>query len=714
MLTLGRASLVLALAVALVGIVSSLYGARAARPEWVAVGRRSMYALFGVLTVTMVVLEAAFLGSDFSFRLVAGHSSTTTPTFYKLTALWSSQEGSLLLWVWLLSGWASLALAVTRKQLREIAPYATAVLLGLGGFFVSLTLLLAHPIQLLDPAPVEGNGLTPLLRHPSMMIHPPMLYSGYTLATIPFAFALGALFTRRLDAAWLRCIRRFALLGWLCLGAGILLGARWSWSELGWGGYWAWDPVENASLLPWLTGTAFLHSLMIQEKRGMLRVWNISLVLATGILAIMGTFLVRSGILESIHAFGASTLGIPFLALLAVLMVSSAALVLTRRDELRSEHRLDSLFSREAAFLFNNLALVGLCFVIMWGTFFPLISELATGRKASVGPPWFDRYTVPLAIALVFLSGIGPAIAWRRATPRNLRRNFLVPLAAAGVAFVIGWALAGEPKVTTLAMFSAVGFAVAAVGQEFWRGARARRAATGASLPIALATLVSRNRRRYGGYLVHVGIALLFLGVAASSALQDVRDVRLRPGQSVRVKDYDIRYVRATGGLDHEKLSLGALLRVSKDGHHVATLAPSRGYYPAPDARQFGPIGRYFAGEATSEVGLKTGVERDIWTSVEPDIDSFAPMVDGIDRRFPLADGAAQGVLLGVIAERYRLDPPPAGFRMIVSPLVTWIWLGGLVAITGALVALWPRPERARAWALAISKPRLGRAVGRA
>jgi cytochrome c-type biogenesis protein CcmF len=713
-LTLGRASLVLALAIALVGIGGSLYGARTRRGEWVTVGRRSMYALFGVLTVTMVVLEAAFLRSDFSFRLVASHSSTTTPTFYKLTALWSSQQGSLLLWVWLLSGWASLALAATRKQLREIAPYATAVLLGLGGFFVSLILLLAHPIQLLDPAPVQGNGLTPLLRHPSMMIHPPMLYSGYTLATIPFAFALGALITGRLDAAWLRSVRRFALLGWLCLGAGILLGARWSWSELGWGGYWAWDPVENASLLPWLTGTAFLHSLMIQEKRGMLRVWNVSLVLATGILAIMGTFLVRSGILESIHAFGASTLGIPFLALLGVLMVSSAALVLTRRDELRSEHRLDSLFSREAAFLFNNLALVGLCFVIMWGTFFPLISELATGRRASVGPPWFDRYTVPLAIGLVFLSGIGPAIAWRRATPRSLRRNFLFPLAAAGVSFVAGWTVAGEPKLTTLGMFSAAAFAVAAVGQEFWRGARARHAATGASLPIALATLVSRNRRRYGGYLVHVGMALLFLGVAASSAFQDVRDVRLRPGQSVNVKDYEIRYVRATGKLDQEKLSLGALLQVSKDGHRVATLAPSRGYYPSPDARQFGPIGRYFEGEATSEVGLKTGVEQDIWTSVEPNIDSFAPMVDGIDRRFPLADGAAQGLLLGVIAERYRLDPPPAGFRMIVSPLVTWIWLGGLVAIAGALVALWPRPERARAWVLAASKPRLGRAVGRA
>jgi cytochrome c-type biogenesis protein CcmF len=708
-LTLGRASLVLALAIALVGIASSLYGARAGRREWVAVGRRSVYALFGVLTVTMVVLEAAFLRSDFSFRLVASHASTTTPTFYKLTALWSSQEGSLLLWVWLLSGWSSLALAATFKRLREIAPYATAVLLGLGGFFVSLMLLFAHPLQLLDPPAVEGNGLSPLLRHPSMMIHPPLLYSGYTLAAIPFAFALGALITRRLDAAWLSATRRFALLGWLCLGGGILLGARWSWSELGWGGYWAWDPVENASLLPWLTGTAFLHSLMIQEKRGMLRVWNVSLVLATGILAIMGTFLVRSGILESIHAFGASTLGIPLLGLLGVLIVSSVALVLTRRDGLRSEARLDSLFSREAAFVLNNLALVGLCFVIVWGTFFPLISELVTGRQASVGAPWFDRYTVPLAITLVVLSGIGPAIAWRRATLGSLRRSFAFPLTAAGIALVIGWTLAGE-KATALAMFCAAAFALAAVSQEFWRGARARRAATGAPLAVALATLVGRNRRRYGGYLVHVGMALLFGGVAASSAFQNLRDVRLRPGQTVRVGGHEIRYVRATAELDREKLSLGALLQVSKDGHAVATLAPSRGYYPSPDARQFGPTGRYFEGEATSEVGLKTGTQRDIWASVEPDIDSFAPMVDGIDQRFPLADAEAQALLLNVIAERYRLDPPPAGFRVIVSPLVMWIWLGGLVAIAGALVALWPKPSRAHARVLATSKPRLRRA----
>jgi cytochrome c-type biogenesis protein CcmF len=714
-LTLGRASLVLALAIALAGIASSLYGARARRPEWVAVGRNSMYALFGALTVTMLVLEAAFLRSDFSFRLVAGHSSTTTPAFYKLTALWSSQEGSLLLWVWLLSGWASLALLATRKRLREIAPYATAMLLGFAGFFVSLILLLAHPIQLLDPPAVEGNGLQPLLRHPSMMIHPPMLYSGYTLFTIPFAFALGALLTRRLDAAWIRSTRRFALVAWLCLGVGILLGARWSWSELGWGGYWAWDPVENASLLPWLTGTAFLHSLMIQEKRGMLRVWNVSLVLATGILAIMGTFLVRSGILESIHAFGASTLGIPFLALLGVLMVGSVALVLTRREELRSEARLDSLFSREAAFLLNNLALVGLCFVIMWGTFFPLISEAATGRQASVGAPWFDRYTVPLAIALVVLSGIGPVIAWRRATLGNLRRNFLAPIGAAAVALGLSWALGVASKPTSLAMFCAAAFALAAVGQEFWRGAQARRLATGGSLPVALAALVGRNRRRYGGYLVHAGMALLFLGVAASSAFQQVRDVRLEPGQSVNIQGNEIRYVKATSQVDREKLSLGALLRVNNDGREVATLAPSRGYYPSPDVRAFGPLGRYFEGEATSEVGLETGLERDIWTSVEPNIDSFGAMIDGIDRRFPLANAAAQGLLVNAVAERYRLDPPPAGFRMIVSPMVTWIWLGGLVAIAGALIAVWPRPQRAFGWVTAAaSSARFGRAAGRA
>src|SRR4051794_37905832 len=463
MAELGRALLILALIAALYGLGASVHGARlgALGPgaAWAASGRRAAWALAGFLTLAFVLLEVAFLRSDFSFAVVSSHSSTTTPLFYRATAIWSSQEGSLLLWVWLLSMWSGLALFFLRRRLAEIAPVATAILLGLASFFLTLLIFSpdAQPFAQLASAPAEGAGLNPLLRHPAMMIHPParrrgggaalpppppppammppppLLYSGYTLSAIPFAFALGALATKRLGAEWLSFVRRFALAGWFFLGIGILLGARWSYSELGWGGYWAWDAVENASLLPWLTGTAFLHSAMIQEKRGMLKIWNVSLVLATGVLAVLGTFLVRSGVLDSIHAFGASTLGAPFLALVGVMLLASVVLVTLRRDGLRSEHRIDSLLSRESVFLLQNLILVGVAFAVFWGTFFPLISEALTGTRHALGPPWFDRYTVPLALVLVLLTGVGPLIAWRRATPSNLRRSFLVP---AGVAVV--------------------------------------------------------------------------------------------------------------------------------------------------------------------------------------------------------------------------------------------------------------------------------------
>src|SRR5918992_396502 len=413
MASAGFLSLVAALAICIYGIGASLYGARTGRREYVASGRRAVYALAGMLIVAMLILQAAFVRSDFSFELVATHSSTTTPLFYRLTAVWSSQEGSLLLWVLLLAFWSSAILFLTRRKLREVAPYATAVLLGFGAFFCGLLVFLESPFTTLAAPPAEGAGLNPLLRHPSMMIHPPMLYSGYTLFAVPFAFAIGA------------------------------LGARWSYMELGWGGYWAWDPVENASLMPWLTGTAFLHSVMIQEKRGMLKVWNVSLVLATGVLAILGTFLVRSGILDSIHAFGASTLGVPFLVLIVAMIAGSIFLVASRAGELRSEHRLDSLLSREAVFLLNNLVLVLLCAAIFWGTFFPLISEALTGRRASIGPPWFDQFTVPLALVLVLLSGIGPLIAWRRATAANLRRNFRWPVAVAAAALAVALVTGG-------------------------------------------------------------------------------------------------------------------------------------------------------------------------------------------------------------------------------------------------------------------------------
>jgi len=708
---LGRACLILALGVALYGIAASLYGVRTGRREWVASGRRAVYALAFLVTVAFVVLEVAFLRSDFSFDVVASHSSTTTPTFYKVTAVWSSQEGSLLLWIWLLSLSSSLVLFLTRHRLREVAPWATATLLGFGAFFALLLVAFAPPFGQTATPPLEGAGLNPLLRHPSMMIHPPMLYSGYTLFAVPFAFCVGALIARRLDAEWIRSTRRFTLAAWLFLGVGVLLGARWSYSELGWGGYWAWDPVENASLMPWLTGTAFLHSVMIQERRGMLKVWNASLILATGILAVLGTFLVRSGILDSIHAFGASTLGVPFVIFIGVLIAGSVALVISRRVELRSEHRLDSLLSRESIFLINNLVLVGLCFVIFWGTFFPLIAEALTGTKASVGPPWFDRYTVPLVLALVLLSGVGPVVAWRRATLASLRRTLLWPAVAAAVVLVVLVPLGAGDRPLALAMFALAAFVASVVGQELWRGVRARMAMSDDPAPLALVALVRRNRRRYGGYLVHVGIAILFVGVAASSAFRHARDVRLSPGQSAKVGGYDLRYVKPTAELANEKISLGAVVDVRKDGEQVTTLRPTRGFYPSRDVEQFGPIGRYFEGEATSEVGLRAGPTRDLWTAIQPDIQPLMPIIAEGNRRFAQSSGDVQGLVIAAIAARYERQPPPATFRIIVSPLVTWIWVGALIAVGGALIAIWPVGAGARRRATAGYAARVAREI---
>jgi cytochrome c-type biogenesis protein CcmF len=463
MAPLGRVCLLLALAVCAYGIGAAVYGVRRGRPEFSDSARRAMYCLAGILTLAFALLELAFLRDDFTFNTVADTSSRTTPALYRAAAVWSSQEGSLLLWAWLLSLWSSLALFLLRHRMREVASYATAILLGLAGFFLSLMIFYASPFATTHPAPAEGAGLDPLLRFPTMVIHPPILYSGYTLCTIPLALGAGALLARRLDADWTRFTRRFAFAAWLLLGAGILLGARWSYSVLGWGGYWGWDAVENASLMPWLTGTALLHSLMIQEKRGMLKVWNMSLVLATGTLAVMGTFLVRSGILNSIHAFGGATLGVPFVTLIGVLVAGSIYLVVSRRAMLRSQHRLEALLSREAIFLANNLVLVGLCFVIFWGTYFPLISEAFTGHEASVGPPWFDRYTVPLALLLVLLSGVGPVIAWRRATLANARRNFLAPLLLGLATPAVLLAAGVQTKPAALTMFGCAAFVLAAV-----------------------------------------------------------------------------------------------------------------------------------------------------------------------------------------------------------------------------------------------------------
>jgi cytochrome c-type biogenesis protein CcmF len=716
---IGYACLVVGLVTMAYAAVASIYGARSGQRQFVVSGRYAFYCLAGLTITAVVILQSAYLRNDFHYSLVATNSSTDTPTFYKLTAMWSSQAGSLLLWAFVLSIFSSVVLHLTRHRHRDIAPYAQSVLAVIAGFFLSLMVFYSSPFDTLSPAPVEGNGLEPLLRHPAMMFHPPMLYSGYVGFTIPFAFCIGALIARRTDAEWIRSTRRFALIAWTFLGVGIMLGALWSYSELGWGGYWAWDPVENASLMPWLAGTAFLHSIMVQEKRGMLKVWNVSLIIGTFVLALVGTFLVRSGVLDSIHAFGASTLGTPFLVFIGVVLAGSVALVVSRLDDLKSEAKIDSFFSREAFFLMNNLVLVGLCFVIFWGTFFPLISEAVTGNKASVGPPWFDRYTVPLALILVLLAGIGPVIAWRRVTLAGMRRVLVGPLVAAAVALVLLLAFSSASSdVPSLLMFVLAAFVVAVVVQEFWRGARARASVSNEAIGGALLKLVGRNRRRYGGYVVHAGIAVLFVGVAASSAFAHHQDVRLSPGQSTKIAGYTITYKRPTAGLVSDRagtgapITMGAVLDISKGSKHY-TLEPSRNYYATQDTSK-GMIGRYFAGEANSDIAMRWGLGRTVWTAIQPDLSKLSKPIAVANRKFGNSPSNVQALVIGAITGSYTRNPPPALFRFIVSPFVAWIWIGGALGIGGALVALWPSPEARRRRVTSLYAARLGRELSQA
>jgi cytochrome c-type biogenesis protein CcmF len=724
------------------GAVASVWGGRSGDRRWVDSSRRAVYAACALLAIAVVAIEAAFLRSDFSVALVADHSSTTTPTLYKVTALWGSQGGSLLLWAFVLSIASSGVLFATRYRHRDVVPWATAVLCGLGVFFGGLMLFAggANPFERLSPVPPEGSGLNPLLRHPAMALHPPMLYSGYVLFSIPFAFAVGALVARRLDASWIRSTRRFALLAWIFLSMGILLGAGWSYVELGWGGYWGWDPVENASLMPWLVGTAFLHSIMVQERRGMLKVWNVSLICATFALCLLGTFLVRSGILQSIHAFGESTVGTPLLILIAAVLGGSTALVVSRLPDLRAARRVESLASREAVFLVNNVLLVGLAFVVFYGTFFPLIAEAVTGERSTLAAPWFDQYVTPLAILLVLFTGVGPLLAWRRISAGRALRLFGPPaaIAAAVLAGLLVFSdAASEPG--ALIMFTLAAFALSGLAGEFIRGASAQRSLSGGSWLASLARVSARNRRRYGGYIVHAGIIFAFCAVAASSSFQETDDVRMLPGDTATVGDYEVTYVKPTAArdLDEDRLTFGSVVEVRRDGELVETLTPSRNYYSTSST---GTIRSFFEGEATSEVGRSGGLSEDFWTAMRPDltepsIDNFITTADRrIDERLipdelpdpNTAEGLAamqeigarraeaQGEAIAFLSALYEDGRIPIDLRMNVNPLVIWIWVGGAIGLTGGLIAVWPGAAARRKRVSDVHAARLAKDLGRA
>ena len=598
------------------------------------------------------MLAAGFLRNDFSLTYVADHSSRSLSGVYKLSAFWGGQEGSLLLWLLILTGYAALAVWINRSRTRDLVVWVTPVLAGIAVGFSFLLVAVASPFAV-QAAPLDGAGLNPSLQNPYMMTHPPMLYLGYVGLAVPFAFAMGALLSGRTDERWIVATRRWTLIAWTALGIGQLLGSHWAYVEVGWGGYYAWDPVENAALMPLLAATAFLHSVMIQEKRGMLKVWNMVLVALAFCLSLFGTFLTRSGVVNSIHSFAQSDIGPWFLGFIVVAVVFSTTLIVWRLPLLRSKTRLESLVSREAVFLYNNLLLVALCLTILWGVTWPILSEAVRGTSVVVGRPYYDFFLRIFGLPLLLLMGIGPLIAWRRASLRGLGRTFLWPAVVSVVTGVVLIALGAGSSIPGLIAYTFSAFVLAAIVLEFVRGTRARRALSGESWPRAFASLVGRNRRRYGGYIVHVAIVLLAIGIAGSSAYDSVVEGRLAPGEALTVSGYTVTYQKLTERDTSHAAEVRALLAVSRDGKDLGTLEAGKNSYkiagPAP--------------QVSSEVGIRTDY------------------LTGED--------------LFVIPEQVNADGS-VYFRIFVKPLVNLIWLAGLVFLLGSVIALWPDAREQR------------------
>ncbi len=621
------------------------------RPDLRASITGSVYAVFGLMAVAAAALWYGLVTHDFNIEYVAAYTSRTLPDYFVFSAFWAGQKGSLLLWAVVLSTFAALAQFLTSERHRELMPYVAGVTSVTLLFFISVMLFSANPFERLPFTPADGNGLNPQLQNIGMMVHPPMLYLGYISITIPFAFAVAALLSGRLDTGWIVAIRKWTLLSWLFLSTGIVLGMWWAYVELGWGGYWAWDPVENASFLPWLTMTAFLHSVMIQEKRGMLKRWNLGLIIGTFLLSIFGTFITRSGVIASVHSFAQSSVGYYFLAFLVLSGVASFTLLYQRWDRLKAEVQLESMLSREAAFLFNNLILVGIAFSVLWGTLFPILSEAVQGTKVTVGPPFFNRVNVPLGLALLALTGIGPLIAWRKASPQNLRRQFLAPTATMLVAAVALVALGMRDPWALMAM-SLGAFVAGTVTQEFYRGARARHRIHGEGYLLAAVRLVGRNRRRYGGYIVHVGILVMFVAFAGMAFKVD-QEANLLPGESIEVRSpYGHTYQMTHLGISQfehlNRLVSQATVQVERDGKPLGIMtSEKRQHVNSLGEAEFQP---------STEVGIRSDLREDLYIV-------YAGSVGGTEE---------------------------AVYRFTVNPLVLWVWLGGVILIAGGIITMWP------------------------
>ncbi len=633
MAALGRVALLLSLGLVTYAVVAGSYAAWARRRRLALSAQNALLAAFGTTIVAAAILWAALARRDFSFTYVQQHTSRSLPLGYALSAFWGGQEGSLLLWLLILTGYAALAVWLNRRA-RDLIAWVVPVLGGVAFFFAFMLCFVSSPFAT-QPAPADGAGLNVSLQNPYMLAHPPMLYLGYVGLTIPFAFGMGALISGHTDERWIVLTRRWTLAAWMFLGVGQLLGAHWAYVEIGWGGYYAWDPVENAAFMPWLAATAFLHSVMIQEKRGMLKVWNMVLVALAFGLSIFGTFLTRSGVINSIHSFSESPLGGWFLGFIIVITVFSVGMIYWRLPLLKARTKLESLVSREATFLYNNLLLVAFCLTILWGVVYPLVTQAVRGETRSVSKPYYDFFLHSFGLPLLLLMGIGPLVAWRKASLRSLGRMFVLPFVAAVVTGVTLLALGYGSSLPGLLAYTFSAFVAVSIAFEFWRGRRA----TG-----SIVRLVGRNRRRYGGYLVHVAVLLFAIGVAGSSAYQTVRERGLQPGQSMEVAGYTLTYRGTSTTQASNHLAIRSTVDVSRGGKHVTTLDPGKNTYP---------------------VEQTTSNEVSIYHDPRTIGDLFL-IADQIDRN---------GTLY---------------LKALDKPLVNLIWGAGFLFVFGALVALWP------------------------
>jgi cytochrome c-type biogenesis protein CcmF len=641
---IGALALLLAFCLAVYAIIGSVTGKLTHNPFLIVSAERAVYGIWFLVTVASGILVYALMTSDFRFSFVAEESNRAMPAIYKFTAWWGGQAGSLLFWSWLLATYAAVVIFTNRRRHRDFMPYVVAVLAAVQTFFLLLNVFIVTPFRMLAvdkaiTAVPDGNGLNPLLQYPAMAIHPPMLYLGYVGFAVPFAFAIGSLITRQPGDGWIHTTRRWTMVTWLFQSCGIVLGAGWAYHVLGWGGYWNWDPVENASLLPWLGGTAFLHSVMMQEKKGMMKVWNIVLVSATFFLCIFGTFLTRSGVVSSVHAFAEGPIGKYFVGFLAIGIAATIYLILDRLSYLKSEAQLEAVVSRESSFMFNNLVLLASCFAVLWGTLFPIISERLTDEKISLDKEWFNQLMIPIGLFLLILTGVGPLFAWRRTSTDSLRRNFMWP-GFLSLALVAALLTAGMRNFYALISFGFCLFVATTIVLEFAKGAMQIAAKNQMNVARAVVELTHRNTRRYGGYVVHMGIVLMFIGFTGA-AFNKNRVDEMKTGDSVTLGSYRLTARATNEGQNKNYLWQNASVAVTRNGRDLGVLTPESRVYVA--SRQ-----------PTHEVAINHRLNEDLYLN-------FA----------------------GINGDRVVI-------QSYIFPLVSWIWIGALTLVFGTLVALVP------------------------